>query len=113
MTEALFKPILVGEYCLLIVGIIAITAGSIISTAAVAVPLSPRLEVKAPEIVEIMPSVEPVTSTDTVQLEFAARVAPDKLTAEEPEIAVSEPDAQLVTAFAGFAISIPFAGVAF
>jgi hypothetical protein len=54
-------------------------------------PVPPSVEVTAPEVLSLVPAEVPVTLTENVQLELAARVAPDRLTEPEPATAVIVP----------------------
>jgi hypothetical protein len=70
--------------------LLAITGGSSTATVAVAVLPIPMLEVTVTELF-LVPTVTPVTFTEKVQLDPAARVAPARLTVEDPAVAVMVP----------------------
>jgi len=71
-------------------------AGSFTNTLAVSVlPVPPLVEPTVTELV-LSPVVEPVTLTVMVQLEPAVRLAPLKLTVDEPAVAVAVPPQEFV-----------------
>src|SRR5437762_8164486 len=59
-------------------------------------PVPPSVEVTV-TLLFLTPAVKPVTSTETVQLALAASVPPDRLTLEEPSVAVGVPPQVLFT----------------
>src|SRR5262245_25307202 len=62
-----------------------------VSVAPAVLPVPPLVEVTADVVLVLLPAVVPVTLIENVQLVFAARVAPERLTLPLPAVAVMVP----------------------
>lgn len=81
-----------------------------VSVAVEVLPVPPFVDVTV-TLLSLIPSVEPSTSTENVQVAPAASVAPDRLTVDEPDVAVIVPPPQLPVCPFGVATMRPMGNV--